>query len=325
MSRRCSSCAAADKLRAAAGVAPFTREVALDRERGALEHAETVSTDDVAGRQAQCEAMPSPKLNEQPSQNMKFRGLKTRIQRALGKLGYEIHKTRPSTVPINILPMLIQHRIENRKTSAPFFFVDIGANDGLAGDPMYKYVKAYHWRGIFVEPQPRLFARLVENYKDEPQLIFENAALGRTDGQSILYAFKPCPELPDEVSVLASFDRRMLEGNGPGYKGEIEKIVVPTVTAKTLLAKHGVAEIDILQVDTEGFDYEIVKMFLEANIKPAIIHYESACLDAENLCASLALLADNGYRLLNIGVDTIGYIQKDEDDDCYLKRLQGLK
>jgi FkbM family methyltransferase len=261
----------------------------------------------------------------QPLQSMKFRGLKTRIQRVLGRLGYEIHKTRPNNVPINILPMLIQHRLETRDPSTPFFFVDVGANNGVTGDPMHKYVQAYHWRGIFVEPQPRLFAQLVQNYRGEPQLIFENAALACMDGSSILYAFKQSPDLPAEVSVLASFDRRMLVGNGPGYKGEIEELRVPTLTARTLLSKHNVSAIDILQVDTEGFDYEIVRMFLEAGIKPSIIHYESACLDAETLCASLELLTGNGYRLLTIGVDTIGYLQKDEDDDAFRDRILGLK
>jgi FkbM family methyltransferase len=249
--------------------------------------------------------------------------VKKGIRKVLGRLGYEIHKTRPETVPIDILPLLIQHRMETRDEASAFFFVDVGANDGVRGDPVFEFVSQFHWKGIFVEPQPRLFRKLVGNYKDEPQLIFENVALGDRDGEATFYAFKESPDLPDEASALASFDRDRLVNNGPGFKGEIEEIKVPTMTARSLLAKHDVSHIDYLQVDTEGFDYEVVRMFLETGIKPALIHYEHGCLDAETLCKALALLARHQYRVLTIGVDTIGYLQTD-DEGRFLKRVRGL-
>jgi len=250
--------------------------------------------------------------------------IKQKIQKNLEKLGYEIHKKRPETTPINILPLLIRDVMESRDTSRPFFFIDVGANDGKTGDPVFDYVAQFHWSGIFVEPQPRLFHKLVANYKGEPQLVFENVALGDKDGEATFYAFKESPDLPPEASMLASFDRIRVSHNGPGIKGEIEEIKVPTVTAKSLLDKHGVSAIDYLQVDTEGFDYEVVRMFLSTGIKPTLIHYENGCLDAETLCKALSLLAQHQYRVLTIGVDTIGYLQHNEGTDEFSRRIHGL-
>ena len=164
---------------------------------------------------------------------------------------------------------------------------------------------------------------MVQNYKDEPQLIFENVALGHTDGQATLYAFKVGESVPQEVSMLASFNRYALLYNGFGYQGEIEELQVPTLSAASLLAKHGIVELDLLQIDTEGFDYEIIKMFLNTGVKPAIISFESACLDFKTLCECMNLLTSNGYRLLTIGIDTIACRQ--EDDDAFLITAEDIK
>lgn len=249
--------------------------------------------------------------------------LKRWIQKEFGRLGYEIHKTRPPTTPINILPMVIQNRIETRNPSPPFFFIQVGANDGLNYDPIREYVTRYHWRGILVEPQPKLFSELVKNYTSEPQLIFENIALAHSDGEATLYAFKESDSLPRHASMLASFNRELIAGNGFGYRGEIEELRVPALTAASLLSKHRISEIDLLQIDTEGFDYEVIRMFLQTGVKPSIINFESGCLDAETLCECLRLLTKFGYRLLTIGIDTIAFQQKDDESFLTLQKNEG--
>src|SRR5687767_667926 len=49
-----------------------------------------------------------------------------------------------------------------------FFFVQIGANDGRRGDPVFQFIRQYRWRGLLLEPQPDVFRVLVRNYEDEP-------------------------------------------------------------------------------------------------------------------------------------------------------------
>jgi len=251
--------------------------------------------------------------------------MKSFIKGAVEKLGYEIRKIRPPIVPINIRPMVLVHRVETRKSTSPFFFMQIGAHDGSLYDPIRQFVTKYHWHGILVEPQPKVFARLVENYRTEPQLIFENVALGKEDGEAILYAFKPGDGVPHEVSMLASFNREALTGNAFGYHGDIDELRVPTMTAGGLLSKHGVTELDLLMIDTEGFDYEVVKMFMNTGIRPAIICYESACLAKDDFFECIEFLTSKKYRVLTIGVDTIACRDEDDDDDSFRMTTEALR
>lgn len=50
-------------------------------------------------------------------------------------------------------------------SSKPFRFIQVGANDGIHGDPLRAYIERHHWHGILVEPQPDVFARILENYR----------------------------------------------------------------------------------------------------------------------------------------------------------------
>ena len=42
----------------------------------------------------------------------------------------------------------------------------------------------------------------------------------------------------------------------------------------TLLDRHHVKKIDLLQIDVEGYDYELLKSFNFERIKPQLIRYE---------------------------------------------------
>ena len=46
-----------------------------------------------------------------------------------------------------------------------FFFVQIGANDGINHDPLHEYVTKYNLSGLVVEPQPDVFELLRKNYE----------------------------------------------------------------------------------------------------------------------------------------------------------------
>ena len=232
------------------------------------------------------------------------------IRKTLDRLGYQIVKiSHQSTAqPINVFPLVVDDFLA-RRGSNQLFFVQVGAHDGLHGDPIRPFVMRHHWKGILVEPQPKIFKRLVKNYQGQSQLAFENAAVGPADGTASLYTFKESPNLPDHASMLASFDKGRLVANGHGYKGQIEELAVPTLTVKTLLSKHGVKHIDLLQIDTEGFDFEIIKMFFAADVSPSIINFESGILSAGQMRECGEMFAKLGYRAITAGVDTIAYKQ----------------
>src|ERR1051325_7301028 len=68
------------------------------------------------------------------------------------------------------------------------FFVQIGANDGFTGDPLNHLITRpdTRWRGVLVEPVAHLFAQLAERYGHDPALQLERAAIGETDGSTVI-------------------------------------------------------------------------------------------------------------------------------------------
>lgn len=50
------------------------------------------------------------------------------------------------------------------KATKDFFFIQIGAHDGIMDDPIHEWIERFGWRGIFVEPQSAPFNRLKTGY-----------------------------------------------------------------------------------------------------------------------------------------------------------------
>ena len=54
-----------------------------------------------------------------------------------------------------------------------FFFIQVGANDGRNGDPIFSLVTELGWKGILLEPQKLVFENLLRNYAGYDNLFFE--------------------------------------------------------------------------------------------------------------------------------------------------------
>lgn len=198
---------------------------------------------------------------------------------------------------------LVVDRLEPERPD--FIFIQIGANDGITSDQIHDMVEQYQWYGLLLEPQPDAFAQLVRNYAGQDQLIFENVALAATDGHADLWTVPGHPG-------LASFERSVLRRAGYS-EDQIERLTVPTICVESLLERHGIQAIDLLQIDTEGFDFEVIKMFLSTGILPAAINYEHLHLSNEDRESCVALLGSLGYKLVQAGpqrIDTVAYRPK---------------
>jgi FkbM family methyltransferase len=238
--------------------------------------------------------------------------MKLVIQRVLNRLGYEVRRLRPpSKAPLlNVLSLVVEDYLRRKveRRDGDFCFVQIGANNGISADPMRPYILKHHWRGILVEPHPSAFARLVENYRAEPQLAFENAAIAEHDGMTLLYSPKQRAGLGD-LTLTSSFDRAAVARISRHYGTDVEELSLPALTIQSLLAKHGVRSIDLVQIDAEGFDDRIVAMFARSGSLPAIFHFETGSLPPERCRTCFDLLAELGYRIATVGLDAVAYRQ----------------
>ena len=198
-----------------------------------------------------------------------------------------------------------------RRARRPLTFVQIGANDGVMYDPLHAVVRAAGWSGVLVEPVPALYEQLVSNYAEVPNLEFENAAIGTSDGTVTLYSVEPRSGDPYWVGLLPSLDRDTIISHGalvPGIEERIEESQVPSLTLPTLVARHNLSTIDLLNVDTEGFDYEILKQIDFASTwAPAYIVYECRHFDRTTDRAARRMLRTAGYRLADIWPDVLAY------------------
>jgi FkbM family methyltransferase len=226
--------------------------------------------------------------------------------RAAQVFGYDLKPRLTHTAPsIDIFDLAVRDLIAR---VPDIFFLQIGAHDGLTFDPVHEYVRQHHWRGLLVEPQPAIFAQLQKNYAGESQLLFENSAVAPQDGTLDLHVFESA-DANDHASMLASTRKHYLQLNGDSARGTLKTLTVPALSLASLLAKHKIDRVNLLQIDTEGFDYEILQMVDFRRIKPEIIHFESNFLNRRQKSDCARLLGGEGYALLNLGIDTIACLQ----------------
>ena len=204
------------------------------------------------------------------------RKLKEFVQRCAEVFGYRIEKLRDTVkAPIDVLELLVTRVSAGRPD---FFFVQIGANNGLTDDPIRQFVTKYHWHGVLVEPQPRVFQQLLKNYEQEKQLAFENTAIADKDGVARLFVADHRDETAD-LTVFASLKKNALirgldNPKAAGVQVQVQEVEVPALSVKTLLAKHRITKIDLLLTDVQGYDSEVIEQFLACGVKPTIIQFE---------------------------------------------------
>ncbi|MBL8027701.1 MAG: FkbM family methyltransferase [Fibrobacteres bacterium] len=202
--------------------------------------------------------------------------------------------------------------LEGYANSCPnVFFVQIGSNDGKSGDPIHKYIKGYGWCGILVEPVKSLFEKLTQNYIGiHDRLSFENSAISHTQGQASFYRLKDTTDssLPLWYDQLGSFDKSVIlkhKDQIPNIETMIIEDKVNTITFESLITKHKVKKVNLIHIDTEGFDYQVLKMINFTRHKPDIVLYEHKHLSRKEYKLSVNLMKRNGYSVCLQKGDTI--------------------
>jgi FkbM family methyltransferase len=191
------------------------------------------------------------------------------------------------------------------------FFVQVGAHDGTALDPLRREILRRAWRGILVEPVPYVFARLEANYDDNERLVFENVAIADHDGSRELYHLPPEPAgspLWEWYDALGSFRREVVASHRwliPDIDERIVTTDVPCLTFDTLCRKHAVERVDVVQIDTEGYDLEILELIDFERYRPRLVMYEHLHLDSADQERARELLRSRDYELVGDGMDVL--------------------
>lgn len=190
------------------------------------------------------------------------------------------------------------------------FFLQIGSNDGVANDPIAEHIKLKDWKGLLVEPIKYLFKKLQKTHEGNIKLTLVNAAIAPVNGTSIIYKIDEqyLNELPSWCNQLASFRKEVIESHEkqvPGISNKISEECVNTYNIDTLIEKYQIGNINLIHIDTEGYDYQILKLINFNKTKPDIVLYENKHLSLEEYKSSVELLKVNNYKCISDGYDTL--------------------
>jgi FkbM family methyltransferase len=189
--------------------------------------------------------------------------------------------------------------------------VQVGSNDGVQGDPIYELLRQHpEWKTLFIEPLPHIFERLVKNYSGYPNSIFENSAVFEVGGtQEFFYVSDEIKlrekDVPYWYDQLGSFDRNHILKHGHGFEKYINTIRIRCRKFQDILDTHDIRGIDILHIDTEGYDFEVLKQVDLERQPPRAILFEFMHLTENDDMAALHLLVKNGYQVQRILGDVL--------------------
>jgi FkbM family methyltransferase len=201
-------------------------------------------------------------------------------------------------------------------------YVQIGANDGILNDPMFGFLKRYseNISGYLLEPIPEVYERLVSNYKEFKGLNFLNYAIHETNSSMKLYKVKGEYEklLPEFTKGIASFDpEHWIKTTLVPDASYIEVINVECVSILKFLELSEIKSLDLLIVDTEGYDFEILSSLLDTSLRPRIIRFEHGVRNEimsksqfSEICRRLNL---SGYQIIAESYDATAYILDPND------------
>jgi FkbM family methyltransferase len=180
------------------------------------------------------------------------------------------------------------------------FVIVIGANNGRIKDFITPYLDKGMAQGVLVEPVKHLFHELKGTFPNVPNLYFENSAIGRRKGRRRLYRLNETSASSSWVDGLGSFNRNNIVLHHPETVDPQRYIVKETVhclTFSALLDKYDVKALHILQIDTEGTDYEILISIDFQRIRPDIIIFEFLHLTHYQYFSAINFLEMNNYEV----------------------------
>lgn len=214
--------------------------------------------------------------------------------------------------------------------------VQLGAHVGnVEGDPLYPllsqgenrscdYIEKSSPTVILVEPVREHFDKLKEAYSDIPGIVFENVAIADHEGMADFYRLGVNPEdygFPSWLTELGSLKQSRIREMWDNYERDeatrsflVEhqiKESVQCTTFQSLIAKHNLSSVDFLQMDVEGFEYEILSSIDFSQTEVRFINYERVLLQGkQQVCEDC--MRGWGYRLRDYDKDTFAYRKQDQ-------------
>ncbi len=129
----------------------------------------------------------------------------------------------------------------------PFVYFDVGAHVGTYTDLVLERFDAY--RGHLFDLSPTTLDYCIARHGSNKNLTMNNLALTDTIGE-VEYRFYPKSQMQNGIS-----------GVGRYADFDFELRTAPAITGDHYCKTHAIDHIDLLKIDTEGYDLHVIKGF----------------------------------------------------------------
>jgi FkbM family methyltransferase len=179
---------------------------------------------------------------------------------------------------------------------------------------------------ILVEPNSSLIDEIKKNYDGIPNVHIYNNAIYYTNDEDVTLF------IPSKQGVMNG-DRGVRADNGLTYhhvnfslipmndwgkKEDMAKITAKSITFDEICKRHTITTIDYLQIDTEGFDSEIIKMIDLSKYTIKKIRFEKWNFKQEAFTeynsAHANKLGEKGMNLIKEKLTAYNYYMQDISD-----------
>lgn len=228
------------------------------------------------------------------------------------------------------------------KLSDHSVFVQIGTNDG--NDKFRELVYKFKPKTvILIEPNSWLYTSINKNYQDIKDvcnvILIDKCIYDKNDEEVSLYIpakdgiYGNLGEQPERAQGNHKYTHvnfSLIPMNDWGEKKDMVEIKAKTITFNTLCEQYGITRINYLQIDTEGYDSQIISSIDFDKINVDILRYEKWPFD-ENCFSKYHnenkhLYGANGMKNVEKILTNLNYILHDirdwdGDDIIAVKKL----
>lgn len=134
------------------------------------------------------------------------------------------------------------------------FLVDIGAADGVRYSNSYKFISA-GWSGLLIEPNQKSFQKLTSVHKNNEKVILYNCGASyETKLNTEVYCDKN-----DSFEQLTTFSTQQVQNCKDYFKCDFYSQTIDIHKTSEIFQKFNITKIDFLSIDTESYDFNVIK------------------------------------------------------------------
>jgi len=159
-------------------------------------------------------------------------------------------------------------KVRSHLGTRPGVFLEIGANDGYDQSNTYYLERVLGWRGILIEPIPRLYEAARRLRKRST--VYQRACVGPGGPTTIDIVDVGLMSVALGLQDAEEQDSRVARG-----RRTARRYSVPTATLSDLIDEAGETGIDFMSVDVEGAEFEVLRGLDLSRHAPAYLLVET--------------------------------------------------